>query len=268
MYNINGETLSTVYTLYGEEIDAYIEGRTVVFEDNFASLNTENWGFEIGNVRNNELQFYRAQNATIEEGNLVLTARREAHQNKAWTSASITGQKKKGFLYGRFEAKIKMPGVVGSFPAFWTLGYNHEIAYSADNDSTTATQADGSVAWPACGEIDIVEGIPGNATSAQCNLWAYGGGSLGTRRSGTVNLAEWHVYAMEWTPKYIAMLVDGVEYKRYAFADFTDEQIQAYKLPQHMIINLAVGASGGTPPDDVNEMKMYVDWVRVYAPLT
>ena len=47
----------------------------------------------------------------------------------------------------------------------------------------------------------------------------------------------------------------------------TNDDLQAYRLPMYMILNHAVGSSGGTPLDDVEEMKMYVDWVRIHAPL-
>lgn len=291
IYNINGQPLSSAYDLYGTSLnnaydingnlifskgepipdDPYIDGRTLLFEDSFngSTLNSENWSYEIGNVRNNESQFYRSQNVSVEDGKLVITAKRETHLNKSWTSGSITGQLKKSWLYGRFEAKIKFPNAVGAFGAFWTLGANHWIEYKSDDDSTTAnSNPTGSVSWPACGEIDITETIPGNATSAQANLWKYGGSSFGTGRSAAMVSSEWHIYAMEWTSEYISVLLDGVEYKRYAFSDYSSTDIQAYLLPQYIILNLAVGAAGGTPAQSINEMKMYVDWVRVYAPLT
>ena len=291
IYNLNGQGLSSAYNLSGESInsaydiegnvvftrgtpvpdDPYIDGRTLLFEDSFYgdSLNAENWSCEIGNVRNNELQFYRSQNVSVEDGKLVITAKRETHLNKAWTSGSITGQLKKSWLYGRFEAKIKFPNVVGAFGAFWTLGANHWIEYNADDDPTTAnSRPEGSVTWPQCGEIDITETIPGNANTAQANLWNYSGGSMGGGRSASMVSSDRHIYAMEWTSEYIAMSLDGVEYKRWTFSDYTSTQVQAYHLAQYIILNLAVGASGGTPADSTNEMKMYVDWVRVYAPLS
>lgn len=290
IYNLNGQILSSGYDLYGTELDhaydsdgntvftkesplppsdPYIEGRTLLFEDTFdgGALNSENWSYEIGNVRNNELQFYRSQNVVVEDSNLVITAKRETHLNKEWTSGSITGQLKKSWLYGRFEAKIRFPNVVGAFGAFWTLGANHWIQYTDDDGNPTEPLPSGSVRWPACGEIDITETIPGNANTAQANLWKYSGGSLGTGRSASMVSSDWHIYSMEWTSEYIAMLLDGTEYKRWTFSNYASEQVQAYHLAQYIILNLAVGASGGTPASSTNEMKMYVDWVRVYAPL-
>ena len=63
--------------------------------------------------------------------------------------------------------------------------------------------------------------------------------------------------------------LDGEEYKRYKWADFDASKVSAYTGNEQMKIklNLAIGSVGGTPDASTNEMKMYVDWVRVYAPL-
>lgn len=272
-YNLNAEALETAYNIAGnivfqasEPSDPYIEGRTLVFEDNFegSTLNSNNWGYELGDVRNSELQTYRAENnISVEDGCLVIAAKKEDFGTKHWTSGSITGQHKFEQVYGRWEAKVKFPNIIGAFGAFWLLGANMENVYHEIGDNDVS-----GVIWPKCGEIDITETIPGNATTAQANLWKYTGGSMGAGRSNSMVSSEWHIYAMEWTSEYIAIFLDGVEFKRWTFSDYSVSEVQAYHLPFYMILNLAVGASGGTPASSTNEMKMYVDWVRVYAPLS
>lgn len=274
IYDLAGNQKEALYDIYGNIVmqtgqgqsDPYIEGRTLLFEDNFAgdALDEAIWDYEIGYVRNNELQFYKQDNVAVENGNLVITAKRETWKGFEWTSGSIHTNNKLEQQYGRFEAKIKFPGIIGSFPAFWMVGANLELEYHDDGSDNGLL---GDVGWPECGEIDIVEMIPGNATSAQANLWKYSGGSFGGGRSSTIDAKEWHIYACEWTDEYIAMFVDGTEYKRYTFSNYSDSDVQAYKLPFYMTLNLAVGASGGTPEGTTNEMKMYVDWVRVYVPI-
>lgn len=268
VYNAEGNIAEKAYNAAGEVVYSQSYGE-LIFEDDFDTFNSENWGFEIGNVRNGELQFYRAENVSVDESNLVITAKRETHMNKAWTSGSITGQLKKSFQYGRFEARIKFPYIAGSFPAFWTLGANHWIKYAADDDSTIANSApDGSVQWPQCGEIDIVEHYPGagNTTTHGAiynttDNTSKTGINLGRNRSGTLDMTEYHVYALEWSETKILFYVDDV---LVSSAIITDEMTM-FRQPHYIILNLAVGAVGGTPPDDVSEMKMYVDWVRVYA---
>ena len=263
IYDINENSLQTAYDINKNIV--YQSGRTLLFEDDFDIFDSSKWVYEIGNVRNydTELQCYRSQNVSVENSCLVLTAKRETYGGKEWTSGSISGQTLQSFKYGRFEAKIKFPNMIGAFGAFWMVGSNFWKEYVDGGRPTNH-----GVIWPKCGEIDITETIPGNATTAQANMWTYTGSSMGTGRSANMVSSEWHIYAMEWTSEYIAIFLDGVEFKRWTFSDYSASEVQAYHLPFYMILNLAVGASGGTPASSTSEMKMYVDWVRVYAPLS
>lgn len=265
-YNLNGESALSLYDVHGNLIDnsdPYIEGRTLIFEDDFDSFDSTKWVYEIGLVRNQdrELQCYRSQNVSFENSCLVLTAIKENYADRTWTSGSISGQTKQEFAYGRIEAKIKFPNINGAFGAFWMLGSNfYKEFVEGDYPVNHGTL------WPQCGELDIVETIPGYATSMQANLYSYTGNTLGKGYSQNIDNGKWHIYAVERTEEYIAVYLDNVEFKRWTFAD-NEYLMQAYRLPMYIILNLAVGLAGGTPSPDTTEMKMYVDWVRVYAPL-
>lgn len=268
-FSIYGNEANEAYNISGEIVYPDSPVRTLVFEDDFDSFNSENWGFEIGNVRNNELQFYRSfNNISFENSNLVITAKRENYLGSSWTSASLTGQQKKSWQYGRFEARIKFPKINGAFPAFWTLGANHIIAYADEETGEMSGQTSG-VRWPMCGEIDISEHYPGGGdritSGAICNI----NGGTSPTNVGRVyvtdfEMGEYHIYALEWTSEKLEYFVDGELILSHDNPSYTD----AFRLPQYILLNLAVGASGGTPDANTNEMKMYVDWVRVYAPLT
>ncbi len=52
------------------------------------------------------------------EGNLVITARREAYRGSEYTSARIKTQGRFAQRYGRFEARIRLPIGQGMWPAF------------------------------------------------------------------------------------------------------------------------------------------------------
>ena len=288
IYDINGSALTECYDLNTtkrefaydidgnivfQDTDAYLQNRILVFEDSFpySTLNTEKWSYEIGYCRNNELQHYRPENITINNGIMDIKAIKEHYagdtkRSSTWTSGSITTSNKFEAFYGRWQAKIKFAGLVGNFSAFWLLGEGCDFEYYDDG---THCRRVGAVAWSEAGEIDITETIPGNATVAKCNLWKWDG-SYSAGSSSTINLADWNIYEMEWTDTTMQMLVNGTVYKTY---DLTQEDWKAYHLPSptvqngfYMILNQALGASGGTPSADVNEMNMYVDWVRVYAP--
>src|SRR5690606_24567711 len=92
---------------------------------------------------NGELQYYtaRSENAYIEDGKLVLEARREAYEGREFTSARVHTNGRMSFKYGTLEARIKLPRLDnGLWPAFWMLGTNFGL--------------DG---WPKSGVWDILE---------------------------------------------------------------------------------------------------------------
>lgn len=244
-----------------------ISGRTLLFEDNFASFNSENWGFELGRVRNNELQYYTNDGSNIEitaDNELCITAKRVNHVNAEWTSASLTSFGKKEFQYGRFEARIKFPQIEGAFPAFWTLGNSYVMHYY--DDGTWMTTDSGT--WPYCGENDIIEHYSGSSSQVTCGAF-YSATPDGTkvevgRVYQTIDMSEYHIYACEWTASQITYYIDGIQWSTFPI---TSDMDYSFRNPHFMILNLAVGSSGGTSITSTDEMKMYVDWVRVYAPL-
>lgn len=277
IYSVQGSELAAPYSLQSDVLNAAYDKdanviftlggqRVLLFEDDFNTFDSSMWGYEIGDVRNqnSELQMYRAENVTIENSCLVLTAKRESYAGKAWTSGSVTGEGKQRIKYGRIEARIKFPNVSGAFAAFWMLGSNL-LHIFVDGDRPIRVS---DATWPQCGEIDITETIPGTTSSARCNMWSYTGTSFGVGTGGPVDPTEFNVYAAEWTDEYIAMSVNGTEFKRYTFSNYDASAVQAYKLPMFIVLNLAVGSQGGTVAEETTEMKMYVDWVRVYSPLT
>ena len=108
--------------------------------------NSEIWNYDTGTGidgwGNNELQYYtdRSENVTVQNGLLVISAIEENYNGSSFTSAKLVTKGKFSQAYGRFEARIKVPGGSGLWPAFWLLGENVDV--------------DG---WPQCGEIDIME---------------------------------------------------------------------------------------------------------------
>ena len=90
----------------------------LVWEDNFdgAALDTTNWNIENGGGGwgNQEKQHYtgRPENLRVEDGCLVIEARREDYGGNQYTSARITTQGKREFVYGKMEARICLPAGV------------------------------------------------------------------------------------------------------------------------------------------------------------
>src|SRR5262249_10514813 len=175
----------------------------LVWSDEFngTSIDTGKWLFETGGggFGNNELENYtaRPQNARVENGHLVIEARREAFGGSAYTSARM--HTSASWLYGKLEARLRLPFGQGPWPAFWVLG--------ADI---------GSVGWPACGETDIVEMIGGGGrenTVFGTIHWDNGGHvSFGRSFTGADFSKDYHVFGVEWDTQQIRWYVDNILY--------------------------------------------------------
>ena len=218
------------------------------------------WSFDIGTGDNGwgngEFQYYtsRSENAALDgQGNLRITARREAFSGAPFTSARIKTQGLFDQAYGRFEARIQLPYGPGIWPAFWLLG----------SDIT-------SVGWPQCGEIDILEmrGQEPHLINGSVHGPGYSGGNAITKGYQLTNGrfdTDFHVYAVEWGSDYIDYFVDDVLYQRISAANVPGEWV--YDHPFFIILNLAVGGNYvGFPTSKTPfPQTMTVDYVKVYA---
>ncbi|WP_143305240.1 family 16 glycosylhydrolase [Chitinophaga vietnamensis] len=217
-------------------------------EFNGTSVDGNKWQFETGPGVNNEKEYYQAANATVSNGNLVITAKKESVNGWPYTSARLNTAGRFTTTYGRIEARIKLPSFQGQWPAFWMLGNNI-----------------GSVGWPKCGEIDIMEQVNTSNTIYGTIHWDVNGHvSYGGNMASTPT--DYHVYAVEWDPSSIRWYVDGTQYLTANILNNINNT-GAFHNPFFIILNLAV--AGDFPGQTVDESKlpasMYVDYVRVYS---
>ena len=239
-----------------------------LFRDDFdgaglAALDRDAWNVEVNcnGGGNNELQCYvdSQDNIDVRDGMLHITARRESDGRV--TSGRLTTEGKVEIAYGRWEARLRVPGVLGTWPAFWTLG----------NDI-------GEVSWPACGEIDIMENFQrappdrsgeslySTAHSAK-HSWGTGtalpGGS-----SEPLDLDQFHTVRMDWSPDKLEFFVNG---ERTWFLDRSPGSTNydwPYAKPHFALLNLAIGGNGvgyATPPDDAYPLTYSIDYVSIEA---
>lgn len=234
------------------------EGYTLVWNDEFNdnSINTSDWVFETGTGNsgwgNNELQYYRSNNAWVDEGTLVIEAREENYMGSPYTSARMKTQGKKSFLYGRIDIRALLPKGQGIWPALWMLG-----------NSIT------SVGWPQCGEIDIMEMIGGSGRENQThgtvhwdnNGHVYVGGSY-TLQSGTF-ADEYHVFSIIWDESSIKWFVNNTQFYEI---DITPSHMSEFHQKHFFIFNIAVGGNWPGSPDatTVFPQQMKVDYIRVF----
>jgi beta-glucanase (GH16 family) len=238
---------------------------TLVWSDEFDGPAGErpsaaSWTSDIGTGWGNgqlEYDTDRATNAALDgAGNLVITARRESLGGREYTSARLTTAGKREFRYGKIEARMRLAGGRGLWPAFWMLGTDYATA-----------------GWPASGEIDIVElrGHEANTVLASVHGPGYSGGNSITRRhtvAGARFDLDFHVFAVEWTADRVEWFLDGTRYHTVRRADVPGAW--PFDKPFYLILNVAVGGTLVGPPDASTTFPrtMAVDWVRVYAPET
>jgi beta-glucanase (GH16 family) len=262
-----GEQSETPATEAGTRV---VPGWELVWADEFDGtlLDRRSWTPEVmPDPHNEELQYYTDRvdaedgaNAWVEDGWLVIEARREDFAHRRYTSARLITKGKREFQYGRFEARIRQPGEVGMWPAFWLLGGNID-----------------EVGWPRCGEIDVMEG------KGRLPDWTSGAVHRGPDPAGNrVTWAEYllpsgsfhdesHAFAIEWSPGHIRWFVDGVPYQTVEKTPGEDPAYWPFDEGHafYIILNLAVGGWFDTPhapPEDLAPQRLHVDYVRVYRP--
>lgn len=216
------------------------------------------WGFDIGTGENGwgnqELQYYtdRSENVIVQNGVLLITARKESFEGSQYTSARLITKDLFEQQYGRFEARIRLPYGQGIWPAFWMLG--------ADIDENP---------WPGAGEIDIMEYRGQNPTVLVGTVHGpgYSGGESISKEYTLPNDrfdTGFHIFGIEWGPEYINFYVDDVLYNQITPEDVTGQWV--FNKPFYILMNLAVGGTFVGSPNEETQFPqtMLVDYVRVY----
>jgi beta-glucanase (GH16 family) len=246
------------------------ENYFLVWGDEFSydgSLDNSKWHHQIippnnGSWWNGEAQHYtnNSKNSFVSEGTMKIVAIKENHtvnnSIKNYTSARINS--KFGFKYGRVDVRAKLPSTKGTWPAIWTLGTNINEVGNYFGDS------EGSVGWPKCGEIDIMEQNGWNKNELYGYFhFANSQGAYSSHGDLTnINNASgsYHIYSMEWTKDKIKILLDNKE-----FVSLNNTTDVPYDNPHYFLLNIAIGGSlGGDIDPSFSQDKMEVDYIRVF----
>ena len=247
------------------------DGAKLSFQEEFDGndLNTSIWEPMIGNGSqygiwewgNAERQYYQKENATVEEGRLLITAKKQQVGDYAYTSARLRTKGRVAFFRNSYvEARIKMPAIPGMWPAFWML--------PEDNFEGKG--------WPTSGEIDIMEarGRVDNQTSGALH---YAQNSEGNHTYKTASMTmdsitNWHCYSVLWGDTSIVWMVDGLSFLTVSSSTWGEGYSQKdgapFNRPFHLLLNLAVGGNfdgGVLPPSDFVSAAMEIDYVRGYS---
>ena len=249
----------------------------LVWSDEFNNTGKPNekfWSFEKGFVRNEELQWYQADNAYCKNGVLVIEGRKEKVLNPGYnkeqtgwknqreyaeyTSSSIKTEGKKEFLYGRVEVRAKIPVASGAWPAIWTLGKEME--------------------WPSCGEVDLMEfyrinnvpSVLANAAWGTKTRWkAKWDGSNKPLSYFTKKDPDWankfHIWRMDWDKDFIRLYLDSELLNEIDLSQTINQDgVNPFHQPQYLLLNLALGGNGGDPSQTKYPLTYEIDYVRIY----
>lgn len=247
----------------GFESPQSYEGYSLLWQDEFeGTALSADWVYEIGDGcpnlcgwGNNELQYYRRENATLKDGYLIIQAKQEEFGGKNYTSTRLKTQGKKSFTFGRIDIRAVLPKGQGIWPAFWMLG-----------ESIT------DINWPASGEIDIMELVGGDANGRNNTVhgtihydengtYRYTGGKH-TLSEGIFN-DNFRVFSIVWDAEKIVWLLDNVEFHR---EDISPAYMDEFRKPFFLLVNLAIGGNWPGSPDatTIFPQQLVVDYIRIF----
>ncbi len=244
----------------------------LVWSDEFegSAVDTSNWGYDEGDhgFGNAELQYYTRDNASVADGKLIITTKREDKTWRNYTSSKLVTSGKFSVKYGRIEARIKMPKGLGMWPAFWMLGNSGGV-------------------WPKNGEIDIMEAkgrypLVSSGAAHMGKVYNYKDTQWGEANKGVDLSEDFHVYAVEWDQNEIRWYNDSLNFYTtqkgvsklsasegggvcddITWCPFGETATWEF----YLILNVAVGGTFDNysePPASWSSTTMEVDWVRVY----
>ena len=215
-----------------------------------------------GTWHNGEIQHYtkRIDNSIVKDGSLKIIAKKENYTNqgftKSYTSARLNA--KFAFKYGRIVVRAKLPSGIGTWPAIWMLGKNID-----ENGAYWDNKGYGTLPWPACGEIDIMEHWGSNQNYIQSAIHtpsSFGGTvNLGGQTIPTASSA-FHVYEFEWTPEKLSFYVDSILHYTYN-PSIKDATTWPFDNEQYLLLNMAIQPSIS---GNFTQAAMDIDYVRIY----
>ena len=235
------------------------------------AVDSSNWRFENGFVRNEELQWYQPDNAFQEGGNLVIEGRRQNFANPDYVAGSNDWRTNRGFVnytsaslitkkrwkYSKIVVRAKVTNHAGTWPAIWTLGASCE--------------------WPSNGEVDIMENYGGNilanfawGTNTRWSpIWDSSTHPVSSLGSNWAD--DYHLWEMDWDENRMSIYVDGVLLNDRPIGNTINGSAACrgqnpFKQPHDILLNLALGGSqGGNVGNLTFPTRYLVDYVRVYS---
>jgi len=256
---------------------AKVKDMKLVWSDEFNNTgkpDPANWIYENGFVRNQELQWYKPENANCKDGLLVIEGKREKFSNpyfsadsKDWktsrafaeyTSSSIKTSGLQQWKFGRIEIRARIDTACGAWPAIWTLGV--------------------SGGWPSGGEIDIMEFYRVNSIPTILANFAWGTEKRFVAKWDDLKkplsdftdidpdwVKKFHIWRMDWNSESLKIYLDNKLLNEvFSSETVNPDGFNPFLQPHYILLNLAIGGNGGDPSRTPSPFRYEVDWVRVY----
>jgi beta-glucanase (GH16 family) len=216
-----------------------------------------------------------AGSQTVANGELRLRRDRSTgYANTTLTSEPCGQANPKSFQYGYFEARMKYETVHGNGPAFWLFSTRHAKNPVWPNVNPFCAQNGRPKAECLSAELDVFEGFgrifyggsrtddffSGTLHRNSSGHYGEANQSRWVQRGTGLEMEEWHVYAVRWTPTEIRFYIDGQLQGSVAPFDSTQQ-------PMHLLLyNWTTGWEDENVPNASTEpeLDVFVDWVRVW----
>jgi len=254
-----------------------IPGMKLVWNDEFNNQgkpNPSNWIYETGFVRNQELQWYQADNANCANGLLTIEGRKDNFKNPdfiagstnwktrreyvEYSSSSIQTRGLRQWQFGRFEIRARIDTACGAWPAIWTLGISKE--------------------WPANGEIDLMEFYRIKGVPALLANFAWGTGERWVAKWDDMKkplsdftavdpnwTKKFHIWRMDWNKDSINLFLDNQLMNNTLLNQtLNPDGFNPFLQPHYLLLNLAIGGNGGDPSKSRFPVRYEVDYIRIY----
>jgi beta-glucanase (GH16 family) len=172
-----------------------VQGYRLVWSDEFegSSLDTSKWDFRCDSKMWSR---QKPSNISVRDGKLILALKKEKDGKMEYTGGGVIS--KRSFLYGYYEARLKVPPGAGWHTSFWMMKHDGK----GGTGSSESRQ-----------ELDVCENDSVNPCLYGVNVHRWNPKphlSIGHKTIPSPDLSkDFHIFGCEFTPEQVTYFLDG-----------------------------------------------------------